>query len=227
MYGNPWLFGQHVELAATQMWGLKDAYGSLFTWNTDSLFVGLKNEGYNRKDAVIAWGDDSDDVLRFMFTPASNPPVAPLEVMKLTADGNVSIKGNVTCKNCPQSSDVRYKDDIENLSGALDKILRLRGVSFRWRNEPSKPEQGKQFGLIGQEVSEILPEAVFQDERGFLSITYSSITSVLVEAMKEQQAHMNRIEDKISEQQVHMDRMENKISELQGLIRDLMKFLHT
>jgi hypothetical protein len=223
VYGNPWLFGQHIELAATQMWGLKDAYGSLFTWDSDSLFMGLKNEGVDRKDAVIAWGDNSNDVLRFIFTPAS----APLEVMRIAADGNVSITGNVTCKNCPQSSDARYKDNIENLSGALDKVLRLRGVSFRWRDEPSKPEQGKQFGLIGQEVSEILPEAVFQDDRGFLSIAYSVITSVMVEAMKEQQAHMNRIEDKISEQQVHMDRMEDKISELQGLIRDLTKSVHT
>jgi hypothetical protein len=59
-----------------------------------------------------------------------------------------------------------------NLSGALDKILRLRGVSFRWRDEPSKPE--RQFGLIGQEVSEVLPEAVFQDEYGFFRIAYCS-----------------------------------------------------
>lgn len=72
-YGNPWVWGKHIEIAASQMWGLKDSYGSLFTWDSDSLFVGMKNEGPNRKDAVIAWGDDSDDVLRFMFTPLWRP----------------------------------------------------------------------------------------------------------------------------------------------------------
>jgi len=36
--------GKHIEIGASQMWGLKDSYGSLFTWDTDSMFIGLKNE---------------------------------------------------------------------------------------------------------------------------------------------------------------------------------------
>jgi hypothetical protein len=109
----------------------------------------------------------------------------------------ISGDGIATGKDFRKSSDARYKDDIENLSGALDKILRLRGVSFRWLDELSKPE--RQLGLIGQEVREVLPEAVFQDELGFLSIAYSSITSVLIEAVKEQQARINKMEESISE----------------------------
>ncbi|MEK6210039.1 MAG: DUF6519 domain-containing protein [Pseudomonadota bacterium] len=90
-YGMKWAWGQHIADAATQMWGLTGAYGRLFTWDSDSLFVGLKNEGANRKDAVIAWGDDAQDSLRFLFTPSGNPAPAPLELMRIASDGKIGV----------------------------------------------------------------------------------------------------------------------------------------
>src|SRR4028119_1981498 len=42
--------------------------GTLVSENTDGVFFGLKNEGSDRKDAVIAWGDNLGDVFRFIFT---------------------------------------------------------------------------------------------------------------------------------------------------------------
>lgn len=85
-YGNPMAWGQHIELAATGMWGLSDSYGALFTWESDSLFVGLKNEGGNRKDAIIAFGDDAQDSLRFLFVPSGNAN-APVEHLRITSGG--------------------------------------------------------------------------------------------------------------------------------------------
>jgi hypothetical protein len=91
-YGNPMLWGQHIEFAATGMWGLTKCYGILHTWDTDSLFIGLKDEGSNRKDAIIVFGDDPDDSMRFLFTP--NGTVAPIELLRITANGNVGIGTN-------------------------------------------------------------------------------------------------------------------------------------
>lgn len=94
-YGSPMLMGKHIELAATEMWGLKKAYGILHTWHSDSLFIGIKDEDEDeekgRKDAVIAFGDDSDDCLRFLFTSFGNPPPKPKELLKITSKGNVGI----------------------------------------------------------------------------------------------------------------------------------------
>ncbi|MFO1434534.1 MAG: DUF6519 domain-containing protein [Candidatus Competibacteraceae bacterium] len=89
-YGLPWLEGQHIADAATKMWGLKDVYGRVFTWDSDSLFIGLKNEGSDRKDAVIAWGNNPPDSLRFLFIP-SFAAYPPKEVVRLTADGRLGI----------------------------------------------------------------------------------------------------------------------------------------
>jgi hypothetical protein len=45
-------------------------YGFFASWDSDGVFIGLSDEGPNRKDAVIAWGDDVDDKLRFQFNGA-------------------------------------------------------------------------------------------------------------------------------------------------------------
>jgi len=88
-YGSPMCGGQHIEFGATGMWGLSQCYGILHTWETDSLFLGLKDEGANRKDAIIAFGDDPDDNLRFLFTPSgANTPV---ECLRITGTRNVGI----------------------------------------------------------------------------------------------------------------------------------------
>lgn len=90
-YGNPMLFGQHIEFGATGLWGLKNGYGILHTWDGDSLFVGLKDEGPNRKDAIIAFGDDANDNLRILFAAnGSNPPT---ECLKVSGAGGVSVNG--------------------------------------------------------------------------------------------------------------------------------------
>jgi hypothetical protein len=93
-YGMKWVWGQHIADGATKMWGLDNAYGRLITWDSDSLFVGLKDAGSNRKDAVIAWGDDRDDALLFLHAPSGSPPAAPQEVMRLTSDGIVEVGGS-------------------------------------------------------------------------------------------------------------------------------------
>ena len=55
------------------------------------------------------------------------------------------------------SSDKRHKKNIRTISGALRKVLKLRGVEFNWKNPK---EQRKEIGLIAQEVDEVVPEVV-------------------------------------------------------------------
>jgi hypothetical protein len=65
--------------------------GTQVSWDSDNVFFGLKDEGENRKDAVIAWGDDaSSDVFRFIFT-ANGGPDNGQEIMRLQPNGNLGI----------------------------------------------------------------------------------------------------------------------------------------
>jgi len=64
--------------------------GTLVSENRDNVFFGLKNEGLDRKDAVIAWGDNTGDAFRFIFV-GSGGPADGQEIMRLQPNGNVGI----------------------------------------------------------------------------------------------------------------------------------------
>ena len=67
------------------------------------------------------------------------------------------------------ASDERLKENIEPLEGSLNKILKLKGVKYDWKNK----ERGtNQIGLIAQEVEKVVPEVVntIEDSLGDLKI---------------------------------------------------------
>jgi hypothetical protein len=92
------------------------------------------------------------------------------------ASGNLTVTGTIT-----ESSALRYKEKIETLENSLDKILRLRGVSY------IKKETGlKEFGLIAEEANEVAPELVLKNTEGEIeSVAYGRVSSLLIEAIKE------------------------------------------
>ena len=100
--------------------------------------------------------------------------------------------------NLEYTSDSRLKKSVETIPSALEKILSLRGVTFEWKQEEF-PERnfadGTQIGLIAQEVEEVFPELVSQGE--YKSVSYASLVSPLIEAVKElhalYQGHADRI----------------------------------
>ena len=91
--------------------------------------------------------------------------------------------GLLTSTDYNSSSDKRLKKNIKTVSGALDAVNALRGVSFEW-----KEGGAKSIGLIAQEVQEILPEIISADDNGYLGIKYTNVIGVLVEAIKELKA---------------------------------------
>lgn len=65
--------------------------GTLVSGDTDNVFFGLKREeGGDRRDAVIAWGDNPIDVFRFIFTEVGGSADGK-EIMRLQPNGNVGI----------------------------------------------------------------------------------------------------------------------------------------
>ncbi|NEO78186.1 hypothetical protein [Moorena sp. SIO4G3] len=64
--------------------------GLQVAWNSDNVFLGLKDEGADRKDSVLAWGDNTNDVFRFIFA-ASGGAADGQEIMRLQPNGNVGI----------------------------------------------------------------------------------------------------------------------------------------
>ena len=116
--------------------------------------------------------------------------------------------GNVYTTGTYQGSDVRWKRNIVPLEGALDKVLSLKGVAFEWKLEEYPDNgfrEGKQIGLIAQEVEKVLPELVRTDRDGYKAVEYQKITAVLVEAIKEQQKQIEALKAAVAVFQAQSD----------------------
>ena len=126
----------------------------------------------------------------------------------------VKVNGTMEIATAYTSSDKRWKKDVEPLEGALQKIGRLKGVSYLWRRDefPKKGfPAGRQLGLIAQEVEKIVPEVVNTDSQGYKSVSYDSLVPLLIEALKEQQQTIAKLQRVTAEQDQAINRLEKAL----------------
>jgi hypothetical protein len=107
------------------------------------------------------------------------------EKVTIDSSGNVVATGNVTAY-----SDIRVKDNIEDITDAVDKLSQIRGVTYTRIDLDDK--ERKYAGVIAQEIEQVLPEAVF-DNGKVKSVDYNATIALLIEAVKEQQAQINEL----------------------------------
>jgi len=92
-------------------------------------------------------------------------------------------------------SSKRWKTNIKPIEGAIEKINRLRGVSFDWK------EDGKHdIGLIAEEVGKVILEIVVFEENSIdaKSVDYARLVALLIEALKDQQTQINDLKASLS-----------------------------
>ena len=93
--------------------------------------------------------------------------------------------------NVTVSSDERLKTDVKTIEGALNKVIRARGVTFT-RIADGIPD----VGVIAQEMLEILPEAVTLRNDGYYTVAYGNIVGLLIEAIKTLEQRVYTLEHK-------------------------------
>ena len=118
------------------------------------------------------------------------------EITALTID--MSAAGAATFNNDVTAfSDERLKEDIQPITGGLEKVMQLQGVTYK-RNDVSDPRT--QIGVIAQQVESVLPEVVLtaEDEMGTKSVDYAKMTAVLIEAVKELKQEVTQLKQQIN-----------------------------
>ena len=128
---------------------------------------------------------------------------------KLHVVGNIISTGDVIASY----SDMRLKKDIREISSALDKLSKIRGVYYT-QNELAETfgysNYEPQVGVIAQELQSVLPEAVklapFDTStekvsisgENYLTVHYHKIVPLLIQAIKEQQQEINELRRDVS-----------------------------
>lgn len=121
------------------------------------------------------------------------------------------------------TSDLRLKEGISDLEYGLDEIMRLRPISFAWRD---RPEAGRKLGLVAQEVQPVVSEVVAETEwimtegaggsqplsepAENLGIYYSQLVPVLIKAVQEQQGLIEEQAERIGELEARIAQIESR-----------------
>jgi hypothetical protein len=123
--------------------------------------------------------------------------IAGSEEMRLEADGDLHVDGNVIAYSTT-ISDKRLKKDIAPIDNALWRVSQLNGCTFTYLKDDRKSA-----GLIAQDLEKVLPSAVIEDEAVFhgeegetyKTVQYDQVIGLLVEAVKELTAKVEELEN--------------------------------
>ena len=110
--------------------------------------------------------------------------------MMLDGPGSLTVAGDVVAYGSP--SDIRLKENIKPIKSALDKVIKLQGVTFDWK-EKGITNLKEDIGFIAQDVQKVIPELVRENEDGMLSMRHQGIAPILLEAIKELKAEIEEL----------------------------------
>ena len=140
-------------------------------------------------------------------------------------NGHMQSNGNLSITGQYSGSDLRLKENIQNISGATDTIKSLVGKTFTWKKEIGL-DDWKHYGFIAQEVQKVVPDLVKDNGNQFfdkddkivlsidptesdedrknagitksLTVNNEGVTPILVEAMKELIAKVESLEAEVA-----------------------------
>lgn len=130
-------------------------------------------------------GLDADNVIRIGGWSAS------ANRLQLDMSGNLTLAGDVTAY-----SDSRVKENVVTVKNAIEKVNALRGVYY---NRIDSEDKRTKLGVIAQEILEVVPEVVGQDNDGMYNVSYGNLAGLFIEAIKEQQTQIEQLKELVNQ----------------------------
>ena len=163
---------------------INDTYGGGITM-TDSTYVTVYN---NKAFKVSSTASDS-----------INTDGGVLAAGEIKSNSNITAQGELTAY---VASDKRLKKNIKPIDNALNVINKLEAVSYNWNDKAKKLNENKtnqkDFGLIAQDVEDILPEIVHNIHNDkYKAIDYVKLIPFLIKSVQEQQKQIEKLKEQI------------------------------
>jgi len=159
------------------------------------IITSLTNVSFNAGTATSPSMYFTGDTQTGFFSPASgNLTVVSSgsSILNVNSRG-VIVTGIVTCTDLNSTSDLKLKQNVQTVENAIGIVKELRGVKFEW-----KENNKSSFGVVAQEVEEVLPDLVTNTDPK--TVNYNGIIGVLIEAIKEQQVQIEELKAQINNQ---------------------------
>jgi hypothetical protein len=118
-----------------------------------------------------------------------------------------------------QVSSARFKRDIRDMGEASGGLMKLRPVTFRYKEDPAA---ALQYGLIAEEVARVYPELVTYGAEGKVeAVAYHLLPAMLLNEMQRQARENRRKDVRIAALQQQVDALKKKSAQIDALVERL------
>jgi hypothetical protein len=125
----------------------------------------------------------------FFASGIGNATVSGVPVLVNTSTGQLGVA----------SSSRRFKEDIQDMADASDGLMRLRPVTFRYKQPFDDGAKPIQYGLIAEEVAEVYPDLVARSADGRIeTVKYQLLDPMLLNEVQKQQAEIKSLQERMT-----------------------------
>ncbi len=166
---------------------------AIATTDTLNAAIGKLEKALDGKQAAGSYAASSHNH-DGVYAPASHTH-AYLPSSGGTISGALTVTGQILSNaDVVAYSDKRVKTNVVKIDDALNKVDQISGYTYDMQGLDFKGK--RQAGVIAQELLEVLPEAVVQDDNGMYAVRYTNIIPLLIEAIKEEKSKIESLEEK-------------------------------
>ena len=115
------------------------------------------------------------------------------------ANGNLSV-----------SSDERLKTVVGSFERGLKEILQLKPINYQWNAQSGLDPEGVYSGFSAQNVQAVIPEAVGQDQKGYLTLSDRPIIGALVNAIKALKTENDQLKKQVKSFLLRLEKLEKE-----------------
>lgn len=103
---------------------------------------------------------------------------------------------SLIAKSYTRSSDIRLKDDIQVVAEPMRLLENIHGYSYLYKENGNQPNH-REYGVIAQEVNDVLPELI-DSAKGYMLVDYDQLIPILIEAVKQQQKTIDELQQALA-----------------------------
>ena len=188
-------WGFHLDNSNTYWHNITDSVLALTLSNAGNLGLGTSSPSSSYRATVVT-GVGQTGALTTTGSVYINTGALGVNVAASATAGRIDASNDIVAYS---TSDQRLKENIKPLADATEKVKKLTGVEFDWKQEHKEVHgyEGHDVGVIAQEVQEVLPEAIRTNDSGYLSVRYEKLIGLLIESNKELAARIEELEAKL------------------------------
>jgi Chaperone of endosialidase len=122
------------------------------------------------------------------------------------------------------SSSIRYKENVNPMGDASDKLFALRPVTFQYKEAEEDGSKPVQYGLIAEEVDKVMPDLVVYNEQGQPeTVAYQTPAPLLLNELQKAHKQMEQEHSELQKEQNELQKEHMQIEQMQAEINELRK----